>query len=305
MLAVDVALDKLDVLDALKREAPELDATVAALQAGGFFEVFPIPPEAYMFDIVFDLSQLGLEGKKVRLDDSWDDVSPRFVVDYAVTDEVMVFGSLTKGYKAGGYNSVEVGSRFDNEDVWNLEGGVKSLFADLGLIVNASAFYYQYLDRQAVSLVTGVNGSGIPQYVVDTADEEAYGLDADLRWQPLEALGIGESGTGGEDGVDRRDALVSVLEAEQRRQPVEGGRRGRLVAARQRLLARLDFREPLQLSRFCDQSEAIGGAHIHGDGAVRHEHRRPHLAEGERVDGDATTPRGDLQQRCEQAARGD
>ena len=63
----------------------------------------------------------------------------------------MVFGSLAKGYKAGGYNSVEVGSQFDNEDVWNLEGGVKSLFADLGLIVNASAFYYEYI-RQAGDL---------------------------------------------------------------------------------------------------------------------------------------------------------
>ncbi len=171
------------------REAPELDATIAALRGRRLLPgSFPIPPQAYQFDIVFDLSQLGLEGQKVKLDDSWDDVSPRFVVDYAVTDDVMVFGSLAKGYKAGGYNSVEVGSQFDNEDVWNLEGGVKSLFADLGLIVNASMFYYEYLDKQAISLVTGVNGSGIPQYVVDTSDEEAYGLDADVRWQPLDAL---------------------------------------------------------------------------------------------------------------------
>jgi iron complex outermembrane receptor protein len=170
------------------REAPELDATIATLAAGGFFTSFPIPPEAYQFDVVFDLSALGLEGQKVKLKDSWDDVSPRFVVDYEVTDGVMVFGSLAKGYKAGGYNSVEVGSRFDNEDVWNLEGGVKSLFADLGLLVNASVFYYEYLDKQAISLVTGVNGSGIPQYVVDSSDEEAYGLEADVRWQPTEAL---------------------------------------------------------------------------------------------------------------------
>ncbi len=170
------------------REAPELDDTLAALQAGGFFDIFPIPPEAYQFDVVFDLSALGLEGKKVRLNDSWDDVSPRFVVDYAVAEGVMVFGSLAKGYKAGGYNSVEVGSRFDNEDVWNLEGGVKSLFADLGLVFNASVFYYEYLDKQAISLVTGVNGSGIPQYIVDSSDEEAFGLDAEVRWQPTDAL---------------------------------------------------------------------------------------------------------------------
>jgi iron complex outermembrane receptor protein len=170
------------------REAPELDATIAALEAGGFFTIFPIPPQAYQFDIVFDLSALGLEGQKVKLEDSWDDVSPRFVVDYEVTDGVMVFGSLAKGYKAGGYNSVEVGSRFDNEDVWNLESGVKSVFADLGLLVNASVFYYEYSDKQAISLVTGVNGSGIPQYVVDSSDEEAYGLEAEVRWQPVEAL---------------------------------------------------------------------------------------------------------------------
>lgn len=172
------------------REAPELDDTVAALQAGGFFDVFPIPPDAYQFDVVFDLSALGLEGKKVRLEDSWDDVSPRLVVDYAIADGVMVFGSLAKGYKAGGYNSVEVGSRFDNEDVWNLEGGVKSLFADLGLLVNASAFYYEYTDKQAVSLVAGVNGSGIPQYIVDSSDEEAFGLEAEARWQPTIGLTV-------------------------------------------------------------------------------------------------------------------
>ena len=172
------------------RVAPELDATIATLDAMGFFgpDAFPIPPEAYQFDVVFDLSALGLEGKKVRQDDSWDDLSPRLVVDYQVAPHVMVFGSLAKGYKAGGYNSVEVGSQFDNEDVWNLEGGVKSLFADLNLILNASAYYYVYNDKQAISLVTGVDGSGVPQYVVDTSDEEAYGIEVDARWQPLEAL---------------------------------------------------------------------------------------------------------------------
>src|SRR3954453_20344918 len=34
------------------------------------------------------------------------------------------------------------------------------------------------------------------------------------RVKALVLLGIGESGTGGEDGADRRDALVAVLEAE-------------------------------------------------------------------------------------------
>jgi iron complex outermembrane receptor protein len=122
------------------REALELDATIAALLAAGFFDVFPIRPEAYQFDLVFNFPEpiegQQVEGHKVTLDDSWDDVSPRFVVDYKVNPDVMVFGSLAKGYKAGGYNSVQPLTRFDNEDVWNIETGVKSLFPEAGVIVN-------------------------------------------------------------------------------------------------------------------------------------------------------------------------
>jgi iron complex outermembrane recepter protein len=169
------------------REAPGLDASLAVLQAAGFFESFPIPPEAYQFDVVFVLPP-ELEGRRVRRSDSWEDVSPRFVIDYEVRPDVMVFGSLTKGYKAGGYNSVEVGSRFDSEDVWNLEAGVKSVFARVGLAFNASAYYYVYEDQQSIALVQDVDGSGTPQYLVDTSDVEAFGVDAELRWQPFDEV---------------------------------------------------------------------------------------------------------------------
>jgi iron complex outermembrane receptor protein len=98
----------------------------------------------------------------------------------------MVFGSLAKGYKAGGFNSVQPLSEFDNEDVWNAEAGVKSLFADLGLIVNASTFYYVYQDKQSIAL--DCPEGDICRYVVDSSDEQAYGIDVDARWQPVDAL---------------------------------------------------------------------------------------------------------------------
>ena len=90
-----------------------------------------------------------------------------------------MFGSLAKGYKAGGYNSVEVGSEFENEDVWNFETGIKSAFPDAGVVLNASAFYYVYNNKQSIALVTDVAGSDIPQYLIDTSDEEAWGIDVD------------------------------------------------------------------------------------------------------------------------------
>ena len=167
------------------RQAPELDATIAYLVANDV----PINPADYQFDLVFAFPPIDgqtIEGQKVKASDSWDDLSPRFVIDYKVTPDVMVFGSLAKGYKAGGFNSVQPLAKFDNEDVWNVEGGVKSLFADRGLIMNASLYYYVYKDKQAITLVQG--DGGVSQYVVDTSDQEAYGLDVDARWQPVDAL---------------------------------------------------------------------------------------------------------------------
>ena len=167
-------------------ETPELDAVVAGLEQAGFFTVFPIPPEAYRFsDIVF---QVDTPARGVTKKDSWDDVSPRLVLDYKVTRDVMVFGSLAKGYKAGGYNSTEVGSEFENEDVWNIETGIKSVFPEAGVVLNASVFHYIYENKQSIALVNDVAGSDIPQYVIDTSDEKAWGIDVDAQWRPVDQL---------------------------------------------------------------------------------------------------------------------
>jgi iron complex outermembrane receptor protein len=165
-------------------ETPELDALVAQLQQAGFFDTFPIPPEAYRFsDIVF---QVDTPADGITSKDTWNDVSPRLVLDYKVTPNVMMFGSVAKGYKAGGYNSVEVGSQFNNENVWNVEAGVKSLFPDARVMLNASAFHYIYNDKQAIALVDNVAGSDVPQYVIDTSDEQAWGVDVEAQWLPAD-----------------------------------------------------------------------------------------------------------------------
>ena len=153
------------------------------------FTVWPIPLRLYRFaDIVFAVDTPNGGASAVTREDSWNDVSPRFVLDYKITPDVMMFGSVAKGYKAGGYNSVEVGSDFENENVWNVEAGVKSLFPEAGVMLNASAFYYIYSDKQAIVLTNDVAGSDIPQYVIDTSDEEAWGIDVDARWAPVDQL---------------------------------------------------------------------------------------------------------------------
>lgn len=172
------------------RVAPQLDGTINFLAQAGWFDYLnsigiPLTPDFYNFDLVF-ANNPAIEGVKVKAHDTWNDLSPRFVVDYKMTDDVMLWGSLAKGYKAGGYNSVEIGSVFDPENVWNVEAGVKSVFPEINLLVNGSVYYYLYKDKQAISLVTQTEG--VPKYLIDTSDEQAWGVDLTAQWQPIDDL---------------------------------------------------------------------------------------------------------------------
>ena len=174
------------------RSAPTLDATLAQIQP----LIAELPPELQeqamialavaSGDIVF--ANGALEGIKVKDSDSWSDVSPRFVFDYHVDPDTMLFASIAKGYKAGGYNSLDIGAKFDNEDVWNFEAGIKQAIPEHNLQWNASVYKYVYSDRQAIRLDPNSAGSGVPRYLVDTSDEEAWGVDVGLQWQPTRAF---------------------------------------------------------------------------------------------------------------------
>ena len=52
------------------------------------------------------------------------------MIDHHFNDNGMVFASLAKGYKAGGFNALQIGPVFDNENVWNLETGIKQTLGD-------------------------------------------------------------------------------------------------------------------------------------------------------------------------------
>ncbi|MGO1073675.1 TonB-dependent receptor [Lysobacter sp. CA199] len=167
------------------RNAAELDATLAQLDAMGVFADFGGSAALFPQNVIFDLGSL--ENQKIATKNTWDDWSPRLVVDYHFNDQVMAFASLAKGYKAGGYNATAVNSRFDNENIWNLEAGIKTSFPDQHLAFNASLFTYRYDNRQAVRVVQDP-GSSFPRVAIDTSDQEAWGLDMDARWRPLQGL---------------------------------------------------------------------------------------------------------------------
>jgi len=99
------------------------------------------------------------------------------------------FVTLSKGYKAGGFNLGTVPDErreFAAEVMWNLEVGLKSTWADNRLQANASIFYQRREDQQVRTSfqIDPGDPTSFVFFTDNAAEGETYGLEADLRWLP-------------------------------------------------------------------------------------------------------------------------
>jgi iron complex outermembrane receptor protein len=83
-------------------------------------------------------------------DESFSNVSPQFSAAVRLQPEKTVYVSVTRGYKAGGFNPVSpVGSEaYGEEHAWNVEGGAKTTWAAGRVMANASVFRITWDDLQ-------------------------------------------------------------------------------------------------------------------------------------------------------------
>lgn len=118
--------------------------------------------------------------------DSWTDFSPRVVVDFDVTGDIMVYGNVAWGYKAGGFNSlpdpargllapgqVQIVPVFEPEENIAYELGFKSTLLDGRARLNAAGYFIDYSDYQVETL------SGIVFVIQNVADAENWGAEVD------------------------------------------------------------------------------------------------------------------------------
>lgn len=123
-----------------------------------------------------------LEGTFAFADsDSWDSVTPMLSVDYQVSDNSMMYASVSKGFKSGGFNGRANGaadvSSFKPETVWTYELGGKSQFLDNRLRVNYALFTSDYEDFQAR---VAEDISSFP--VINAAELDISGAELEVTW---------------------------------------------------------------------------------------------------------------------------
>jgi outer membrane receptor protein involved in Fe transport len=75
-----------------------------------------------------------------------DDITGRLNLDYNWTDDVMIYGNVTTGYRSGGFNLAFFSDspQYEPEQLAAYELGLKGQYLDSTLQVNASAYFYDY-----------------------------------------------------------------------------------------------------------------------------------------------------------------
>jgi len=111
---------------------------------------------------------------------------------HGFSDTLTGFVSLSKGYKAGGFNLGLVPDdrrEFEQEALWNLEAGIKSYWLNDTLVLNGSVFYSERDDQQVrTSFQLVANDPASFVFFTDNAAKgRTFGLEADLSWQANEA----------------------------------------------------------------------------------------------------------------------
>ncbi|MCB2072659.1 MAG: TonB-dependent receptor [Novosphingobium sp.] len=118
-----------------------------------------------------------------------DRITPRFVIRYKPNEDMSVYASYTKGYKAA---IIDVGGTCQNapyvcnfvkpETIDAFEVGVK--YDSRGLSAEFAGFYYDYKDLQ-ISLFE----AGTAQ-IVNAANSEIYGLEGQVNYQVTPAFNL-------------------------------------------------------------------------------------------------------------------
>ncbi len=113
-----------------------------------------------------------------------DNLAWRLALNWWPREDFLLYGSITQGAKSGETPVNPANIAFQNrpvtqEEVLAYELGIKATLYDGRVQANASAFYYDYKDKQLAVLFADPIYTVLPR-LDNIPDSEAYGLDAEV-----------------------------------------------------------------------------------------------------------------------------
>ncbi|MFT4053484.1 MAG: TonB-dependent receptor [Novosphingobium sp.] len=119
-----------------------------------------------------------------------NNLSPTLSAVYKVTPDISLYGTVSRGYKSGGFNADAVANldiEFGAEKVTNYEAGFKTSLFDRRVTFNASVYYQDYSDLQVQQFV------GAVQQVTNAASANIYGAEVELNAKVTDRLTLNGS----------------------------------------------------------------------------------------------------------------
>ena len=111
----------------------------------------------------------------------------RFVVDFVLNDNTLVYGSISKGFKGGGFNPALDPAKYPNTpqvfpstELNAYEVGFKADFPSQGMRWNAAAYIYDAQDYQVTKIQNKTR-------VNEGIDVDMMGFESEFIWVPVNA----------------------------------------------------------------------------------------------------------------------
>ena len=142
--------------------------------------------DASFEDLIGGFSYYQGVSKSSELDDPW---SGHIGINYLPTDEAMVYGRITRGFKTGGFFggfafTPEELEPYDEETVISYEVGFKSSWLDSSMQLNGAVYYYDYRDVQGFTQIVNETTGTVVTRLGNLGDAEHKGAELDMIWLP-------------------------------------------------------------------------------------------------------------------------
>ncbi len=122
---------------------------------------------------------------------SWNFWSYRATAGYETASDVLLYASVAKGNKAGGFNSGSTipaaDVQYDPEENLTYEAGIKTAVFGGRALVNVAAFYSTLTGLQ----LFGFSATGLGSVITNGGDADAYGFEASLSTRVTDGVELG------------------------------------------------------------------------------------------------------------------
>jgi iron complex outermembrane receptor protein len=153
-------------------------------------------PTSFMIGIVLGGGTLTPDDCNRPRSDTFKNLSYTAGIDYKITDDILIFAKHSKGYRSGAQQlrtlTLNDTAPAQSEIVYEQEVGLKTQFLDNRVRFNIAGYHNKVKGAQR-SVILNVGGTN--QTVLENADTETWGVEADLSVQVADGLTLTAAGS--------------------------------------------------------------------------------------------------------------